>query len=76
MGFRVVLFANCLMRVAAAAMQDALRVLRAEGTSAPLMDRMLGWRERQDLVGLPEFEAPERHLAEGTPAPAGPARRL
>ena len=76
MGFRVVLFANCLMRVAAVAMQDALRVLRADGTSAALMDRMLGWSERQELVGLTEFEALESHLATGTPAPEGPARRL
>lgn len=76
MGFRLVLFANCVMRVAAAAMRDALRVLRADGTSAGLMDRMLSWADRQELVGLPDFEALEAHLADDRPAPDGPAHRL
>ena len=46
-------------RVGAAAVRDALTELRATGDSRGLVDRMLGWQERQDLVGLPEIEALE-----------------
>jgi 2-methylisocitrate lyase-like PEP mutase family enzyme len=66
LGFAVVLFANTALRVAARATQDALRELRASGDAAALIDRMLGWEERQALVGLPEIEALEaRYGTEG-----------
>lgn len=64
MGFRVVLFANTALRVAARAAGEALRELRATGDARPLVDRMLTWQERQALVGLPEIEALERRYAE------------
>jgi 2-methylisocitrate lyase-like PEP mutase family enzyme len=56
MGYRAVLYANVAMRVAAAAVRDAFAELRASGDSRGLLDRMLGWDERQALVGLPEIE--------------------
>ncbi len=56
-GYRVVLYANTALRVAAAATRDALRELRSRGDTRGLTDRMLGWEERQSLVGLPELEA-------------------
>jgi 2-methylisocitrate lyase-like PEP mutase family enzyme len=59
MGYRIVLFANAAMRVAARAVAGALAELRTTGDSRGLHDRMLGWDERQALVGLPEIEALE-----------------
>lgn len=56
LGFRVVLFANTALRVGAAAVRDALRDLLVTGDAGPLIDRMLGWDERQALVGLPEVQ--------------------
>ena len=57
LGYAIVLFANTALRVAARAAPDALRELRRTGDAAPLIERMLGWDERQALVGLPEIEA-------------------
>ncbi len=74
MGYKMVVFANMAIRVAAAAVRDAFRVLRQEGTTAPLLDRMLSWQERQGLVGLPDFQALESFLAGGTP-PSGDVRQ-
>ena len=59
MGYRVVLFANTAMRVGAAPSATPSRELRATGDARGLLDRMLGWEERQALVGLPEIEALE-----------------
>lgn len=56
MGFRIVLFANFALRVGAAAVRDALVDLRATGDASRQLDRMLGWDERQRLVGLPEIQ--------------------
>lgn len=60
MGYRIVLFANTALRVAAAAVRDAFGELRRTGDAAGLVDRMLSWDDRQALVGLPEVEALER----------------
>ena len=58
-GYRIVLFANTAMRVGAAAIRDALTVLRTTGDASALAGRMLSWDDRQALVGLPEIEAAE-----------------
>lgn len=64
MGYRVVLFANTALRVGARATGEALRELRATGDAARLENRMLGWQERQALVGLPVVEELERRYAD------------
>jgi hypothetical protein len=51
------------MRVAVKAVQDAMAVLRSDGGTQALIDRMLPWDERQRLVGLPDFEALDRRFA-------------
>ncbi len=71
MGYRMVLFANTAMRVAAAAVRDAFGELRRTGDSTALLDTMLSWDERQALVGLAEIESLERRYA---PSPSAPAR--
>ena len=70
MGYRIVLFANTAMRVAAAAVRDAFAELRRTGDTSGLLDTMLSWDERQALVGLSEIEALERRYA---PSPSAPA---
>jgi 2-methylisocitrate lyase-like PEP mutase family enzyme len=50
MGYRVALYANAALRVAAAATERALAVLRRTGGTAGL--EMLGWDARQALVDL------------------------
>lgn len=62
LGFGVVLFANYLMRSMHAAGAEALRHLREHGETASRADRMVGWSERQELFGLPEFSAVEALL--------------
>jgi 2,3-dimethylmalate lyase len=57
MGYRLALYANLALRVAARAVADAFRTLREEGSSAGLIDRMLSWSERQELVDLGAWEA-------------------
>lgn len=56
MGYRVVFFANTALRASALAVRDVLRVLRQDGGSTAILDRLVTWDERQRLVGLPELE--------------------
>jgi methylisocitrate lyase len=62
LGFRMVIFANTTLRVAARAVQGALAELRQTGSTSALLERMLGWDERQRLVGLNEYQALERRF--------------
>lgn len=61
LGFRVVLFANYLMRSMLAAGRDALAHLATHGETASRADRMATWAERQQLFHLTEFTAAEAH---------------
>ena len=63
MGHRIAIFPNTALRVAVKAIQDAMRVLRADGSTAALLDRMVTWDERQRLVGLPEYEQLDHRFA-------------
>jgi 2-methylisocitrate lyase-like PEP mutase family enzyme len=56
MGYRMVLFANTALRAGALAVRDVLRVLRQDGGSGAVLDRLLSWDDRQQLVGLPELQ--------------------
>ncbi|MBI4507528.1 MAG: oxaloacetate decarboxylase [Chloroflexi bacterium] len=62
MGYKLVIHANSLMRVAAKAVQDALAVLKRDGWTKNLLDRMISWEERQRIVGLPAYEELERRF--------------
>ena len=63
MGYRIVLFANTALRAAMRATHDALTVLRRDGGSAALLDHLVGWDERQRLVGKPEIDRLEARYA-------------
>lgn len=64
LGYNLIICANTALRLAAKAVQEGLRTLRETGTSAGVVDRMLTWQERQELVGLDENDRFERRLLE------------
>lgn len=62
LGYRIVLFANLLNRVAAAAVRGALQDLVTTRGSLGMEGRMLSWEERQELVGLSRLDDLEDEL--------------
>jgi 2-methylisocitrate lyase-like PEP mutase family enzyme len=58
------LLANAALYLGSFAIRQGLDVLRKEGTTASLIDRMTTFQERQKLVGLDKFDAAERALVE------------
>ncbi|TAM58526.1 oxaloacetate decarboxylase [bacterium] len=66
LGYRIVLYANFALRVGAYAVRAGLQQLRADGTSEAMLQSMLSWPERQELVRLAEAQAFERALVERT----------
>lgn len=64
MGYAVVLFANALLRMASSAMLRTLDVLRREGTTTSLMDEMLPWSMRQEIVGLTGWQDREQAVVD------------
>ena len=75
MGFRIILYANAALYLGAHAIREGLAVLRSAGTTESLLDRMMTFGERQQLVGLDRADAYERDLAarvdRRAPAPNG-----
>ncbi|KRE39058.1 carboxyvinyl-carboxyphosphonate phosphorylmutase [Janibacter sp. Soil728] len=59
LGFKVVLFANFLMRTLMHAGQLALEHLATHGESGSYADRMVSWQERQAIVNLDAFRTAE-----------------
>jgi 2-methylisocitrate lyase-like PEP mutase family enzyme len=62
LGFRVVLFANYLMRSMMLAGLDALTHLAEHGETTSRADRMATWEQRQGLFNLPAFTEAEALL--------------
>lgn len=62
MGFRAALFANTAMRVSAKAARSAMVSLYTTGDTSTLVDQMLTWEERQELMGLPKMQELEARL--------------
>ncbi|MDO8279062.1 MAG: oxaloacetate decarboxylase [Burkholderiaceae bacterium] len=62
MGYQIILYANAALYLGAHAIRHGLGVLRATGTTESLLDRMLSFEERQDLIGLAAADAYERDL--------------
>lgn len=65
MGYRIVLYANFVMRVMAKAAEDALSHLNTHGETLSMHPRMLAWQKRQELVALEAWQELERRLEEG-----------
>jgi 2-methylisocitrate lyase-like PEP mutase family enzyme len=78
MGYKVALYANTGLRMAAAGVRRSMRVLRSEGTTAALADELMTWEDRQALVRLPGWQGLEadigaearRVVAQSDPSPA------
>ena len=62
MGYSIILYANAALYLGAFAIRQGLAVLRDQGTTESLLDRMLSFSERQALIGLPQADAYERDL--------------
>jgi methylisocitrate lyase len=62
LGYRIALFPNTVLRAAMLAVREALSVLRADGSSARVLDRLETWEERQRVARLPEYQALERRF--------------
>jgi 2-methylisocitrate lyase-like PEP mutase family enzyme len=74
MGFACALFANTALRASIKAVNDAMRVLRSDGGSEALRDRIVSWDERQSLLRLPEMQAQEdRYIAVASELAGGAA---
>jgi 2-methylisocitrate lyase-like PEP mutase family enzyme len=56
LGFAIVLYANAALRGAVRGMQVVLEHLRRTGSTAGALDQMVGWEQRQELVGKPFFD--------------------
>jgi 2-methylisocitrate lyase-like PEP mutase family enzyme len=56
LGFDIVLYANAALRGALRGMQVVLEHLRDTGSTLGALDQLLGWEQRQDLVGKPFFD--------------------
>lgn len=62
MGFQIILYANAALYLGSYAIRHGLSVLKRERTTASLLDRMLSFAERQDLIGLAKADDYERDL--------------
>jgi 2-methylisocitrate lyase-like PEP mutase family enzyme len=62
MGFRVALYANLALRAGAQAVKDALETLFEQGDSRSIAAGLLPWDERQDVVGLDDWQQEETRI--------------
>ncbi|HET8977074.1 MAG TPA: oxaloacetate decarboxylase [Solirubrobacteraceae bacterium] len=56
LGFSIVLYANAALRGAVHGMRAVLEHLRRTGSTLGALEQMIGWDERQKLVGKPFFD--------------------
>jgi 2-methylisocitrate lyase-like PEP mutase family enzyme len=62
LGFQIILYANAALYLGSYAIRKGLAVLRQAGTTEALLDQMLTFEERQELVGLRQADEYERDL--------------
>lgn len=70
-GYRLVIFPNAGARVATFALRELFATLAREGTTAPLLGRMLLFEELNRVVGLPEVRERGRKYDAGAASPEG-----
>jgi len=75
MGYKMILYANAVLRMALSGAQRALDSLRKNGQTGDLVGEMATWKERQDAVDLDQWLALDvrissaaRNIAAGAPA--------
>ncbi|OGQ93866.1 MAG: hypothetical protein A2253_08535 [Deltaproteobacteria bacterium RIFOXYA2_FULL_55_11] len=60
MGFRIAIFPSESQRAAIYAMREALAMLKRDGSTEAMDDRLATFKERDRIVGLEEWEKLER----------------
>jgi len=60
MGYKMVIYANTALRAAGYAVKEALKVLKEKGDTASILDKLLSWEERQNLVRYPYYRELEK----------------
>jgi carboxyvinyl-carboxyphosphonate phosphorylmutase len=63
LGYRLILFPLSALFIATHAMRENLAQLRTHGSPLPIMDRLTGFQEFLDIVGLPEIRELDRRFA-------------
>ena len=61
-GFKIVIYANQVVRAGIKAMRDALTVLKEDTRPGSVNDRIVPLKDVYDLVGVPQMEADERQF--------------
>jgi 2,3-dimethylmalate lyase len=69
LGFSIVLYANAALRGAVHGMQVVLEHLKRTGSTRDVLEQMVGWEQRQELVGKPFFDELSERYATPTPSP-------
>lgn len=69
LGFAIALYANFASRIAMRSMKVAYRSLMTQGDTSVLLDDMMSFEERQEIVHLPQWEAFENRFAENNQQP-------
>jgi methylisocitrate lyase len=64
MGYKIGLWVIDVLFAIARTAREVLSDLHANGTTAGVRDRLMGWEEYLNLVGLPEYQALERRYAD------------
>ena len=62
-GYKIVLWVTDALWAAAKAVKEVLETLRDEGTTVPVHNRLMGFEEYFDLVGLPKHQRLEARYA-------------
>ncbi len=65
LGYRIVIIPSDLQRAAIRAMQDALTVIRRDGNSAAIADRLASFQEREQVVDTAGYLALDRRYSAG-----------
>jgi carboxyvinyl-carboxyphosphonate phosphorylmutase len=63
LGFRLIIFPISMLLTAAQAMRATLTQIATAGTPLPIMDRLMGFQEFVDFIGLPEIRELEQRFA-------------
>jgi carboxyvinyl-carboxyphosphonate phosphorylmutase len=62
-GYKIAIYPLTALYAAARAVSDAMAELRAKGTTAGFVDRMIAFDDFNELIGLPEYRELERRYA-------------
>jgi 2-methylisocitrate lyase-like PEP mutase family enzyme len=76
MGYRIVIIPSDLQRAAIRAMQETAEVIRRDGDSRAVAQRLATFQEREALVGLDRVQALEARYLRGAAGPGGTVKTV